>query len=304
MDRNFFKHSPDFTNSPEYVIFSDLLMKESIPEPFGYTLVMRCCEETLRNEKGIGAAHFNVLARRFGIPAEYVETITRLATESGLLNTSEDGSVAATAALECIEKMDEIRRERAEAGRRSGQARNKRKQAKTNTSKAEQSGTNTNKHEQTETNTNNGEQTKTKTKNITSTNVDVCSELFPAETAAEPQEEEVQQEIRENGVEYSEFSLELNTGELYRIPKKDLEEYKRLYPAVDTEQQLRNMSGWLRGHPERRKTKRGIESFINHWLSKEQDRGARNFGQNTQQSRLRVDPNAAESWGAVERGEM
>ena len=36
-------------------------------------------------------------------------------------------------------------------------------------------------------------------------------------------------------------------------------------------QQLRGMRGWLEVNPARRKTKRGIEKFINGWLARAQD---------------------------------
>ena len=55
------------------------------------------------------------------------------------------------------------------------------------------------------------------------------------------------------------------------------DEYVSLYPAVDVMCELRKMRGWLNANPERRKTKRGINSFVNRWLSKEQDR-AKNPG--------------------------
>lgn len=33
------------------------------------------------------------------------------------------------------------------------------------------------------------------------------------------------------------------------------------------------MRGWLLSNPNKRKTRRGIEKFINGWLSREQDKG-------------------------------
>ena len=49
--------------------------------------------------------------------------------------------------------------------------------------------------------------------------------------------------------------------------------YKALYPAVDVEQELRNMIGWLDSYPNKRKTASGIKGFITRWLSKEQNGG-------------------------------
>ena len=68
------------------------------------------------------------------------------------------------------------------------------------------------------------------------------------------------------------MQLPLNTSELYSIYDDDIEEYKKLYPNVNIEQQIRNMKGWLDANPKKRKTKNGIKRFINSWLSREQDK--------------------------------
>lgn len=54
----------------------------------------------------------------------------------------------------------------------------------------------------------------------------------------------------------------------------DVREFTALYPAVNIEQQLRAMRGWLYSHPERRKTPRGVLGFVNTWLGREQNRDA------------------------------
>ena len=69
--------------------------------------------------------------------------------------------------------------------------------------------------------------------------------------------------------------LELNDKSLFPIFDDDLDKWRDLYPAVNVEQELRNMVGWIDGNPTRRKTKSGIKKFINSWLSKEQDQGGR-----------------------------
>lgn len=71
------------------------------------------------------------------------------------------------------------------------------------------------------------------------------------------------------------ITLQLNTGEEYPIYDKEIKEWEELYPAVDVKQQLRSMKGWLLANKAKRKTKRGINRFINNWLSREQDRGGR-----------------------------
>ena len=71
----------------------------------------------------------------------------------------------------------------------------------------------------------------------------------------------------------SEFDIPLNDGTFYNVPMENIEVYKRLYPAVDVEQALRNMIGWCMSNPTRRKTRRGVKRFITGWLSGDQDEG-------------------------------
>lgn len=52
-----------------------------------------------------------------------------------------------------------------------------------------------------------------------------------------------------------------------------VEEFVRLYPAVDVRQQLRAMCGWLTTHPRQRKTADGMLAFVNGWLNREQNKG-------------------------------
>lgn len=68
--------------------------------------------------------------------------------------------------------------------------------------------------------------------------------------------------------------LPLNDGTEFSVSQEQCQEWAGLYPAVDVIQQLRNMKGWLDSHPSRRKTRRGIKSFVTNWLAKEQNRGA------------------------------
>jgi hypothetical protein len=67
-------------------------------------------------------------------------------------------------------------------------------------------------------------------------------------------------------------ALPLNDGTEYAFSVSDIENYKALYPAVDVEQQVRSMCGWLDANPKNRKTRAGIKRFINSWLSKEQNK--------------------------------
>ena len=69
------------------------------------------------------------------------------------------------------------------------------------------------------------------------------------------------------------ISFPLNTGEFYPIFPDDVNQWQRLYPAVDVIQELKKMLGWLESNPKKRKTSRGIRSFVTNWLSRQQDRG-------------------------------
>lgn len=52
------------------------------------------------------------------------------------------------------------------------------------------------------------------------------------------------------------------------ITEEDVDKYKNLYPKVDVLQELKNMYGWLDSNPSKRKTKQGINRFINGWLQR------------------------------------
>lgn len=66
--------------------------------------------------------------------------------------------------------------------------------------------------------------------------------------------------------------LPLVDGTEYPVTEKAAAELSSLYPAVDVDQELRNMRGWLMANPRNRKTKAGIKRFVNNWLSREQNR--------------------------------
>lgn len=67
----------------------------------------------------------------------------------------------------------------------------------------------------------------------------------------------------------------LNTGAEWRPTVEEYERYKRLYPAVDIAQAFRNMNGWCHANKSKRKTARGVERFVNTWLSSDQDKATR-----------------------------
>ncbi len=94
---------------------------------------------------------------------------------------------------------------------------------------------------------------------------------------------EIENEVEIDNITPSEFCGELPSspppaavlplvdGTDFEISVKTASELSGLYPAVDVEQQLRNMRGWLLANPKNRKTKAGIMRFVNSWLSREQN---------------------------------
>jgi len=109
--------------------------------------------------------------------------------------------------------------------------------------------------------------------------------VFVAETrvneAVIPQKESKANKTKQNKKNSSElktspranvaFQLLLIDGSYYSVCQSDVEKYASLYPAVDVEQEFRNMIGWLDSNPKNRKTPRGIVRFINGWLCRTQD---------------------------------
>lgn len=69
------------------------------------------------------------------------------------------------------------------------------------------------------------------------------------------------------------ISLVLNDKSFFDVTGEDVAKWEDLYPAVDVMQELRKMAGWCESNPTKRKTRRGIKSFITSWLSREQDKG-------------------------------
>lgn len=67
--------------------------------------------------------------------------------------------------------------------------------------------------------------------------------------------------------------LSLNDGTEYNVPLSKIKKWTAAYPVVDVKQELLKMSAWLDSNRTKRKTRRGIDRFINSWLSGEQDKG-------------------------------
>lgn len=78
-------------------------------------------------------------------------------------------------------------------------------------------------------------------------------------------------------------NVTLNDGTIYGVTEKALSELQSLYPAVNAEQELRNIIGWCNANPKNRKTRGGVMRFINSWFSRAQN-SARKNGQQKKQN--------------------
>lgn len=67
-------------------------------------------------------------------------------------------------------------------------------------------------------------------------------------------------------------------GEEAPITEAKVAEWQATYPGVDVRQQLLRARQWCIDKPERRKTVKGMHSFINSWLARQQDKGSNNNG--------------------------
>ena len=65
----------------------------------------------------------------------------------------------------------------------------------------------------------------------------------------------------------------LNTGDRWEPEDVDMIAWAKAYPAVDVFQEIRAMESWLDANPKKRKTKRGIKSFVVRWLGRAQNQG-------------------------------
>ena len=68
-------------------------------------------------------------------------------------------------------------------------------------------------------------------------------------------------------------AIPLIDGTEFFVEKEDITEWQKAYPAVDVEQELREMRAWCQANPKLRKTKNGVRRFIVSWLARQQDKG-------------------------------
>lgn len=95
--------------------------------------------------------------------------------------------------------------------------------------------------------------------------------------------------------------LPLNDKSLYDVPQESIDTWATAYPAVDVIQELHKMRAWLESNPTRRKTKRGINRFINSWLSRTQDSGGTKGQKGVSEQNGNNAYNSDERWNSLKR---
>ena len=66
----------------------------------------------------------------------------------------------------------------------------------------------------------------------------------------------------------------LITGKEWRPSEKELLQWSTSYPDTDLQEELRRMEDWFQKHPDRRKTERGMHTFVKVWLDRKMRGGA------------------------------
>jgi hypothetical protein len=100
------------------------------------------------------------------------------------------------------------------------------------------------------------------------------------------------------------ITLPLNDGSEFPITDQRVEDWQKLYPAIDVRQEIRKYRGWAESNPIKRKTRRGILTSVNSWLAKSHDKssGNQNGGMNAaNRSQQRTDSNIAGAARVFER---
>lgn len=95
--------------------------------------------------------------------------------------------------------------------------------------------------------------------------------------------------------------LPLVDKSLYNVSMDKITLWRETYPAVDVEQELRRMIAWLDSNPTKRKTRRGIERFVNNWLARTQDSGGSKGQKEVRETVGNNAYNTDEGWKRISR---
>ena len=73
-----------------------------------------------------------------------------------------------------------------------------------------------------------------------------------------------------NNLQYRDLPyIMLITGNEWRPSEKEILQWSSSYPDADLAKELRRIEDWFQKHPDRRKTERGMHTFIKVWLNRE-----------------------------------
>lgn len=61
-------------------------------------------------------------------------------------------------------------------------------------------------------------------------------------------------------------------GSEWRLRRAQVEEWQELFPNLDVLGECRQALAWIKAHPDRRKTTRGMPKFLTGWLTRSVDR--------------------------------
>lgn len=95
--------------------------------------------------------------------------------------------------------------------------------------------------------------------------------------------------------------IPLVDGTFYDVPETTIDTWKEAYPAVDIVQEIKKIIAWCKCNPKRRKTRKGVNRFINNWLSKEQDKGGVPFSKKRPENRFNNFPQRKYDYASVEK---
>ena len=75
--------------------------------------------------------------------------------------------------------------------------------------------------------------------------------------------------IKSKNLQYRDLPpIMLITGNEWRPSEKELLQWSTSYPNIDLARELRRIEEWFQKHPDRRKTERGMHTFVKVWLDR------------------------------------
>ena len=73
------------------------------------------------------------------------------------------------------------------------------------------------------------------------------------------------------------FTIPLVSGTEFPITQADIDEWQKVFPAVNVHACVLYIRTWNTENPQKRKTSKGIRKHITNWLAREQDKGGGTF---------------------------